>query len=92
MRLGCILNKKSDTAHLPYRFVFENLTLEQVQKATGLAEGFSDEKSSRNASIGLMMKDGTLRICGFESKNGIIDRLTNATVVDAAADMLSNNK
>ena len=92
MRLGCILNKKSDTAHLPYRFVFENLTLEQVQKATGLVEGFSDEKSSSNASIGLMMKGGALRLCGFESKNGIIDRLTNATVADAAADMLSNNK
>lgn len=92
MRLGCILNKKGDTAHLPYRFVFENLTLEQVQKATGLVEGFSDEKSSSNASIGLMMKGGALRLCGFESKNGIIDRLTNATVADAAADMLSNNK
>lgn len=92
MRLGCILNKKSDTAHLPYRFVFENLTLEQVQKAAGLVEGFSDEKSSSNASIGLMMKGGALRLCGFESKNGIIDRLTNATVADAAADMLSNNK
>lgn len=92
MRLGCVLNKKSDTAHLPYRFVFENLTLEQVQKATGLVEGFSDEKSSSNASIGLMMKGGALRLCGFESKNGIIDRLTNATVADAAADMLSNNK
>lgn len=39
-----------------------------------------------------MMKGGALRLCGFESKNGIIDRLTNATVVDAAADMLSNNK
>lgn len=71
--------------------VFENMTLEQAQKATGLAEGFSDEKSSRNASIGLMMKGGALRLCGFESKNGIIDRLTNATVADAAADMLSNN-
>ena len=92
MRLGCILNKKGDTAHLPYRFVFENMTLEQVQKATGLVEGFSDEKSSSNASIGLMMKGGALRLCGFESKNGIIDRLTNATVADAAADMLSNNK
>ena len=92
MRLGCILNKKGDTAHLPYRFVFENMTLEQVQKATGLAEGFSDEKSSRNASIGLMMKGGALRLCGFESKNGIIDRLTNENVADAAADMLSNNK
>lgn len=93
MRLGCILNKKSDTAHLPYRFVFENMTLEQVQKATGLAEGFSDEKSSSNASIGLMMmKGGALRLCGFESKNGIIDRLTNENVADAAADMLSNNK
>lgn len=72
--------------------VFENMTLEQVQKATGLAEGFSDEKSSSNASIGLMMKGGALRLCGFESKNGIIDRLTNATVADAAADMLNNNK
>lgn len=92
MRLGCILNKKSDTAHLPYRFVvFENMTLEQVQKATGLVEGFSDEKSSSNASIGLMMKGGALRLCGFESKNGIIDRLTNENVADAAADMLSNN-
>ena len=67
------------------------MTLEQVQKATGLAEGFSDERSSRNASIGLMMKDGALRLCGFESKNGIIDRLTNENVADAAADMLSNN-
>ena len=92
MRLGCILNKKSDTAHLPYRFVFENMTLEQVQKATGLVEGFSDEKSSSNASIGLMMKGGALRLCGFESKNGIIDKLTNASAADAAADMLSNNK
>ena len=72
--------------------VFENMTLEQVQKATGLAEGFSDEKSSSNASIGLMMKGGALRLCGFESKNGIIDRLTNENVADAAADMLSNNK
>ena len=72
--------------------VFENMTLEQVQKATGLVEGFSDEKSSSNASIGLMMKGGTLRLCGFESKNGIIDRLTNENVADAAADMLSNNK
>lgn len=71
--------------------VFENMTLEQVQKATGLAEGFSDEKSSSNASIGLMMKGGALRLCGFESKNGIIDRLTNENVADAAADMLSNN-
>ena len=70
--------------------VFENMTLKQVQKATGLAEGFSDEKSSRNASIGLM-KGGALRLCGFESKNGIIDRLTNENVADAAADMLSNN-
>ena len=91
MRLECILNKKGDTAHLPYRFVFENLTLEQVQKATGLVEGFSDEKSSSNASIGLMMKGGALRLCGFESKNGIIDRLINENVADAAADMLSNN-
>ena len=72
--------------------VFENMTLEQVQKATGLVEGFSDEKSSSNASIGLMMKGGALRLCGFESKNGIIDRLTNENVADAAADMLSNNK
>lgn len=71
--------------------VFENMTLEQVQKATGLVEGFSDEKSSSNASIGLMMKGGALRLCGFESKNGIIDRLTNENVADAAADMLSNN-
>ena len=64
MRLGCILNKKSDTAHLPYCLVvFENMTLEQVQKATGLAEGFSDEKSSSNTSIGLMMmKGGALRL------------------------------
>lgn len=38
-----------------------------------------------------MMKDGALRLCGFESKNGIIDRLTNESVADAA-DMLSNNK
>ena len=73
--------------------VFENMTLEQVQKATGLAEGISDEKSSSNASIGLMMmKGGARRLCGFESKNGIIDRLTNENVADAAADMLSNNK
>lgn len=71
--------------------VFENMTLEQVQKATGLAEGFSDEKSSSNASIGLMMKDARAGSCGFESKNGIIDRLTNENVADAAADMLSNN-
>ena len=72
--------------------VFENMTLEQVQKATGLVEGDSDEKSSSNASIGLMMKGGALRLCGFESKNGIIDRLTNENVADAAAEMLSNNK
>lgn len=72
--------------------VFENMTLKQVQKATGLAEGFSDEKSSSNASIGLMMKGGARRLCGFESKNGIIDRLTNENVADAAAYMLSNNK
>jgi len=25
MRLVCILNKKGDTAHLPYRFVFKCL-------------------------------------------------------------------
>ena len=50
-----------------------------------------DEKSSSNASIGLMMKGGARRLCGFESKNGIIDRLTNENVADAAADMLSNN-
>jgi len=31
--------------------VFENMTLEQVQNATGLAEGFSDEKSSSNVSL-----------------------------------------
>lgn len=72
--------------------VFENMTLEQVQRQPGLPEGFSDEKSSSNASIGLMMmKGGALRLCGFESKNGIIDRLTNENVADAAADMLSNN-
>lgn len=71
--------------------VFENMTIEQVRNATGLAEGIEDV-AGKNASVGLMMKDGTLRVCGFESKKGLLDKLTNENVADAAADLLSHNR
>lgn len=57
------------------------MTLEQVQKwQPGLPRGFRMRKAAVTQCIGLMMKGGARRLCGFESKNGIIDRLTNENV------------